>query len=160
MDTTVSIGKAAQYVGRSPSYLRLLDESGVLAPDSKTSGGHRRYSVASLDQFLASLASTGVCLVYLGIPDLDFPSPHTQKLRERCFQSLVAMGFVGLEDVTPPATEGDFYKILPALISNFSKPGVSRIAISHSECIPMEAQSTLLSTAAAFGVQVLFLNLK
>lgn len=160
MKNLINIGKAAKYVGRSPSYLRQLEESGVLLPDEHTSGGHRRYSVESLNQFLESLEGRGVCGVFLGVPDLDFPASHAVSLRSKLYQRLMGMGFVGLEDLTPTIYEGGFYSVFPRLLEHIGRADVTGIAISSHEVIPAEALLPLLNSCSVHGVDVHFVSSK
>lgn len=49
--TLVSIAKAAALLGVSIQTLRLWDERGILRPNYRTAGGHRRYSVEQLLEY-------------------------------------------------------------------------------------------------------------
>lgn len=160
MPNFVSISKASKYLGKSPSYLRHLEEQGVLIPDEHTSGGHRRYSLETLNRFLEALEGSGVCGVFLGMPDLDFPSGHADQLRSRMYQKLMGMGFVGLEDITPSIYDGSFYSNGPRLMEFISRPDVAGLAIPNHEVIPQEALAMLLNTCSVFNVQVHLLMLK
>lgn len=160
MQNLISISKASKYLGKSASYLRQLEENGVLIPTEYTTGGHRRYSIEALDQFQKAMESSGVCGVFLGIPDLDFPASHADQMRAKLYQRLMGMGFVGLEDVTPTIYDGNFYSVLPKLLTFATRNDVTCIAVSSAEVIPQESLSTLLFTCARFDVQVLFSNLR
>ena len=51
MEELLKIGKAAEFLQVSEDTLRLWDKTGKLKP-IKTAGGHRRYSIKQLDEFL------------------------------------------------------------------------------------------------------------
>lgn len=56
-DTLIGITKAAKRLGVSNSTLRRMVENGLLSP-SKTQGGHLRFSVAQLDDYLSHNCNT------------------------------------------------------------------------------------------------------
>lgn len=160
MTDSLNIGKASKYIGRSPSYLRQLEQSGVLLPDEHTAGGHRRYSLATLDQFLSSISTQGVCLTFLGIPDADFPAEYRKKLQPRLNQILMGMGFIALEDFTPSIYEGGFYSALPKILTRATDPDVTAIAFANHQVLPLEAFSAVMETCLAHSVRVHFLSLQ
>jgi excisionase family DNA binding protein len=51
MEEFLKIGKAAEYIHVSEDTLRLWDKTGKLKA-IKTAGGHRRYNIKQLDEFL------------------------------------------------------------------------------------------------------------
>lgn len=154
MSVFVSISKASKYLGKSSSYLRHLEATGVLIPDEYTSGGHRRYSMDTLKRFAEALEGTGVCGVFLGLPDLDFPAGHEKQLRSRMYQKLMGMGFVGLEDLTPSIYDGGFYTNLPKILSFIARPDVTGLAVSNQEVIPTDAFQAVMNTCSVFNVQL------
>lgn len=158
-EVTFSIGKAARYLGKSPSYLRLLDTHNILKPSERTNGGHRRYTRSALDSFQSNVSKEGVCLYYRGIPDNDYPASLGEDLLQRGYQQLMGMGLLALEDATAPAFTKDFFSYLPDLLRQIDRADVTRLAISHVEIIPSEALATLCQCCAAVGIQVYFLNL-
>jgi putative resolvase len=50
----VNVGKAARYLGVSPASLRQWSDEGLLRV-YRTPGGQRRYRIADLETFIASL---------------------------------------------------------------------------------------------------------
>lgn len=160
MANFLNIGKASKYIGRSPSYLRQLEQTGALIPDEYTAGGHRRYSLETLDQFLSSLSTQGVCLTFLGIPDTDFPADYKHRLLPRLNQILMAMGFMAIEDFTPSIYEGGFYSLLPKLLTRVTGPDVTALAFANHQVLPAEAFSAVMETCLAHSVRVHFLSLQ
>lgn len=62
---SLTIGQAATYLGCSPTHLRELEQSGILVPDQRTSGGHRRYSLERLEQYKREgFTATGAVCCY------------------------------------------------------------------------------------------------
>ena len=53
----VGLAEAARIVHLSPSTMRRLDRDGTLAATMRTPGGHRRYSVTALTQYVQSQRS-------------------------------------------------------------------------------------------------------
>lgn len=160
MTNFLNIGKASKYIGRSPSYLRQLEQTGALIPDEHTAGGHRRYSLATLDQFLSSISTQGVCLTFLGIPDTDFPADYRKTLQPRLNQTLMGMGFMALEDFTPSIYEGGFYSLLPKLLARVTDPDVTALAFANHQVLPSEAFPAVMEICLAHAVRVHFLSLQ
>jgi excisionase family DNA binding protein len=52
--TLVTIADAAKILGVSTQTLRSWDAKGILRPEYRTAGGHRRYSMEQLLQFRQS----------------------------------------------------------------------------------------------------------
>jgi len=52
MDAILSIQKAGKMLGVTPKTLKLWDEQNKLKPYFKTSGGHRRYRLSDIDEFI------------------------------------------------------------------------------------------------------------
>ena len=50
-DQMLTVNEAAQYLGVATKTLRRWDQDGLLLPDGRTAGRHRRYSVRQLDEF-------------------------------------------------------------------------------------------------------------
>lgn len=53
-DKVLSLGKAAQFLGVSTASLRKWSDQGLI-PVYRTVAGHRRYSLADLQQFIESM---------------------------------------------------------------------------------------------------------
>lgn len=53
METYVKTGRAAEMLGVSTSTLRNWSDCGVLVPEIRSGGGHRRYSLRQLEKFIA-----------------------------------------------------------------------------------------------------------
>lgn len=88
----MTIGQAAAFLGCSPGHLRDLEQNGILVPDQRTKGGHRRYSLARLQLYLKEgFSATGAVCCYGDPRSPEFERNKTRALsycRNRSIRSV------------------------------------------------------------------------
>lgn len=161
MNTYLSIGKTAEYLGVSIQTLRNWDKSGLLVPDKKTQGGARRYSIESLTHFNKYLNKTEhkgkKTIAYARVgsnSDSNDLARQFEVLKEYCEGK--SYNYELIHDI---GSGLNFYKKgLKELCKMIASGNVERLVLTHKDRLLRFGSEIIFALCEANNVELLFLN--
>ncbi len=157
MDKSLSIGKAAEWLGVSPMTLRRWEASGKLMPE-RTAGNQRRYRLSQVDPTATSLPTPArKTLAYARV------SSHDQKddleRQKQVLELYCAQQGWTFELVSDLGSGMNYYKKgLKRLLNEIIAGHVGRLVITHKDRLLRFGAELVFSICEAKEVEVVIVN--
>jgi putative resolvase len=157
MDNFLSIDKAAELMGVSTSTLRRWESSGKLVADSRTHGGHRRYSLAQIAPHLIRTSDKLKTIAYARVSSHD-QKPDLVRQKEVLELYCSSQGWE-FEIISDLGSGMNYYKKgLTNLLNQIIEGGVGRLIITHKDRLLRFGAELVFAICEAKGVEVVILN--
>lgn len=154
-----SIGELALMLGVAVITLRRWHASGLLVPDCRTLGGHRRYDAAAARQSMGLTPTQGLkTIAYARVSSHD-QSEHLKTQAQRLEQYCVAQKFDRIEVISDLGSGMNYKKKgLQRLILAILRHEVGRLVLVTKDRLLRFGSELLFSLCKFFNVEVIVLD--
>jgi putative resolvase len=160
MDTLCSIGELALILGVAISTLRRWHAAGVLIPQCRTLGGHRRYCVTQAKEVLGlgEPATERVTLAYARVSSHD-QKEQLQTQAQRLEQHCALEGWSNVQTITDLGSGMNYKKPgLAKLLRLILQGSVARLVLVTKDRLLRFGAELLFQVCRVFNVEVVILD--
>lgn len=154
---SLSIGKAARFLGVAVSTLRRWDDEGALAPSFRTVGGHRRYDVNRLLKVKGESTDQRATVAYARVSSSDQKKDletQAERLSRHCYETY------GAGEVIRDLGSGLNYRKpgFRKLVKMICEGQVKRLVLMHKDRLLRYGAEIVFQLCQYYGTEVVILE--